>query len=56
MIVIYEYPDKTVRYTDVAVLREQLDRKHVVKLRNGKYVVPKQGWTNHFVRLEKGGR
>lgn len=54
MIVIYEYPEKTVRYTDVVMIREQLDRKHTVKLKNGRYVTPKVGWTDYAVKLEKG--
>lgn len=55
MIVIYDYanPDKTIRYTEVAMIREQLDGKHVLRLRNGKWVTPKVGWAHHVVKLSK---
>jgi len=53
MIVIYDYPEKTIRYTEVAMIREQLDGKHVLRLRNGKWVTPKTGWVHHVVKLSK---
>jgi len=55
MIVVYDYanPAKTIRYTEVAVIREQLDGKHVLKLKNGKWVTPRQGWIAHEVKLSK---
>jgi len=51
--VIYDYPEKTIRYTEVAMIREQLDGKHVLRLRNGKWVTPKTGWVHHVVKLSK---
>ena len=54
MIVLYTYPNKVVRYTDVAQIREQLDKKHVLRLRSGKFITPKMGWTLHEVKAEKG--
>ena len=53
MIVIYEYPDRKIRYTEVALIREQLDRKHVLRLKNGKWVTPKIGWVLHDIRLSR---
>ena len=54
MIVIYDYPEKSIRYTDVDMVREKLDRNHVLRLRNGKYITPEKGWGVHTIRLEKG--
>ena len=58
MIAIYTYHDKVIRYTDVDMIREQfsLVNRHILLLKNGKYVSPKEGWISHEVKVEKESR
>ena len=53
MIVLYTYTDGVIRYTDVDQIREHADYSHILRLKGGKYVAPKYGWTAHEIKLEK---